>query len=226
VAWLGPGDRGPVADVRTFLTRLRNTCLCCLHGVDRRRPMEDRRCCAVGRCCERIPSTRLVQQVHSVLRNALQAAVREELIGRNVVKLVQVSAPSYEVNRGVGVAEARKLRAVAEHDRFYALHVLALYLGLRSGELLGLRWEDLDLDGECSKSVGACNASEVGCSRSRRRPGPHGGPCRWSASAWRHFVIMRSGRPGTGSWRGRSGWRRATSSPATSEPRRAGQPAP
>ncbi|MEQ4210287.1 tyrosine-type recombinase/integrase [Actinopolymorpha sp. B9G3] len=134
------------ADVRTFLTQVRNTCLCCLHGVDRRRAEGDQRCCAVGKCCEQVPSPRLVQQVHAVLRNALQAAVREELIGRNVAKLVQVSTPTYEVNRGVGADEARKLREVAENDRFYALYVLALYLGLRRGELLGLRWEDIDLE--------------------------------------------------------------------------------
>jgi len=53
------------------------------------------------------PSTRLVQQVHAVLRNALQAAVREELIGRNVASLVQVASPSYDVNRGLTVAQAR-----------------------------------------------------------------------------------------------------------------------
>ncbi|MGW0230873.1 tyrosine-type recombinase/integrase [Actinopolymorpha singaporensis] len=94
-------------DVRQFLARLRNTCLCCLHGVDGRRPVGERKCCAIGRCCERVPSARLVQQVHSVLRNALQAAVGEELPARKVAKLVQVSAPTYEVNRGVGVAEAR-----------------------------------------------------------------------------------------------------------------------
>jgi hypothetical protein len=59
-------------------------------------------------------------------------------------------------------------------------------------------------------------ASEAGFSRSRRWPGPHGGPCRWSASAWQHFVITRSGRPAIDSWPVRSGWIRATSSPATS----------
>jgi integrase len=82
-----------------------------------------------------------------VWRNALQAAVREELIARNVAKLVQVSAPTYEVNRGIDADEARSLRVVAKNDRFYALYVLALYVGLRRGELLGLRWEDIDLAG-------------------------------------------------------------------------------
>jgi integrase len=92
------------------------------------------------------PSTRLVQQVHAVLRNALQAAVREELIGRNVASLVQVASPSYDVNRGLTVAQARKLLAVSRDHRLHALYVLAVYLGLRRGELLGLQWRDVDLD--------------------------------------------------------------------------------
>jgi integrase len=134
------------SDVRLFLRRLEHVCLCCLHGTDAKRMQQDRRCCALGQCCQSRPSRRLLQQVHSVLRNALQAAVREELIGRNVAKLVQVSGPSYDVNRGLTVEEARKLLAIAREDRLYALYVLALYLGLRRGELLGLRWTDINLE--------------------------------------------------------------------------------
>lgn len=133
-------------DVRLFLQRLRHTCLCCLHGTDARRPEGERRCCTMGRCCESLPSPRLVQQAHAVLRNALQAAVREELLQRNVAKLVQVSTPAYEVNRGLTVDQARKLLVASRADRLHALYVLALYLGLRRGELLGLRWEDIDLE--------------------------------------------------------------------------------
>ncbi len=134
------------ADVRLFLRKLENTCLCCLHRTDARRPEAKRRCCAVGECCEMFPSVRLRQQVHAVLRNALEAAVREELIRRNVAKLVKISGPSYQVNRGLTVAEARELLRAAEGDRLRALYVLALFLGLRRGELLGLRWDDVDLD--------------------------------------------------------------------------------
>src|SRR6266545_1864621 len=133
------------ADVRMYLQRVRHTCLCCLHGIDARR-RKDARCCAVGKCCERRPSDRLVQQIHAVLRNALQAAVREELVQRNVAKLAQVSGARYEVNRGLTMDQARKLCVVARDDRLYALYVLALYLGLRCGELLGLMWDDIDLD--------------------------------------------------------------------------------
>ncbi|MGW1343995.1 tyrosine-type recombinase/integrase [Kribbella sp. NPDC002412] len=131
------------ADVRLFMKRMRNTCLCCLHGYDKRRG-DKARCCAVGRCCKRLPSDRLVEQVHAVLRNALQAAVREEVLQRNVAKLVQVKGAQYEVNRGVTEQQARQLLEAAKPTRLHALFVLALYLGLRRGEMLGLRWHDID----------------------------------------------------------------------------------
>ena len=39
----------------------------------------------------------MVQFAHAVLRNALQHAMREELLARNVARLVQVSTPDYQV---------------------------------------------------------------------------------------------------------------------------------
>jgi integrase len=134
-------------DVRAFITRTRQECQCCKHGWDAQR--EDRRCCARphGRCCESRLSTRMVQSIHAVLRNALESAVCEEIVPRNVAKLVRVPSPRYTINRGLTTAQAKAtIRAAADH-RLYALYVLALFLGLRRGELLGLRWEDMDLDG-------------------------------------------------------------------------------
>ncbi|KLL11590.1 MULTISPECIES: site-specific integrase [Protofrankia] len=132
------------ADVRQFIRRMENTCLCCARGRDEARPEGERRCCALGRCCERRPSKRQVQVVHAVLRNALQAAVREELVRRNVAKLVQVSTPRYGIDRGLTVDQAHTLLDAAAGDRLYALLVLALFLGMRRGELLGLQWSDID----------------------------------------------------------------------------------
>ena len=88
----------------------------------------------------------MVQSIHAVLRNALESAVREEIIPRNVAKLVQVSAPRYKVNRGLTAHQAKATMAAAAGHRLSALYVLALFLGLRRGELLGLRWQDVDLD--------------------------------------------------------------------------------
>lgn len=92
-------------------------------------------------------SARTVQMVHAVLRNAVEHAVREELVPRNVVKLVRVPAPHYEVGTGLSLAQARRLLAAVAGDRLWAVYVLALSTGLRRGELLGLRWTDVDLDG-------------------------------------------------------------------------------
>ncbi|MEX5708869.1 site-specific integrase [Parafrankia sp. FMc6] len=141
-------NRLTAADVRQFIRRTESTCRCCARGVDKARPEKERRCCAVGRCCNRLPSKRQVQVVHAVLRNALQAAVREELIRRNVAKLVQVSTPRYGVDRGLTVEQAHALLDAAAGDRLYALLVLALFLGMRRGELLGLQWSDIDTERE------------------------------------------------------------------------------
>ena len=92
--------------------------------------------------------TRGVQQVHAVLRNGLQSAMRDELVVRNVATLVQVRTPRYEVGRGLSVDQARTLLKASRSDRLHALYVLAIYLGLRRGELLGLRWAGVDLDEE------------------------------------------------------------------------------
>ena len=77
------------ADVRRFLTEFKASCLCCLRGADKERPEGKRNCCAVGHCCKRRPSARTVQYIHAVLRSALQQAMREELIARNVARIVE-----------------------------------------------------------------------------------------------------------------------------------------
>lgn len=132
-------------DVRVWLNRLRQECQCCAHGWDEKR--QKPQCCATGRCCKTLLSTRMVQFIHAVLRNALENAVREELVMRNVAKLVTIPTPKYKLNRGLEVAQARELLTVAQDERLYALYVLALLIGLRRGELLGLHWRDVDLDG-------------------------------------------------------------------------------
>jgi integrase len=93
-------------------------------------------------------SARGNQQTHAVLRNALQSAMRHEVVVRNVAKLVQVRTPRYEVGRGLSVEQARRPLDRTKSDRLHALYVLAIYLGLRRGEVLGLRWANVDLDQE------------------------------------------------------------------------------
>ncbi|MGN9808903.1 site-specific integrase [Micromonospora sp. BQ11] len=52
--------------------------------------------------------------------------------------------PRYRVGKGLSVEQVRKLLAASEGHRLHALYLVAATLGLRRGELLGLRWSELD----------------------------------------------------------------------------------
>lgn len=86
-----------------------------------------------------------VKQMHAILRAALQHAMREDLVARNVAKLVVVSSARPPEVVPLTIEEARTLLGAAEGSRLYALWSVALAVGLRRGEALGLRWCDVDL---------------------------------------------------------------------------------
>ena len=131
-------------DIRTWLNQLRTTCQCCTRGIDARR--DQPRCCAVGQCCRKLLSPLTLTYIHSVLKSALEHAVREEEIHRNVARNVRTGTPRPRRFEPLTADEARQFLAATRGHRLHALFELALHTGLRKGELLGLRWEDLDLD--------------------------------------------------------------------------------
>ena len=143
-------DKLTVTDVRAWLNKLRETCQCCAQGKDARREEKRQRCCAVGRCCEQYASERTCRDAWTTLRAALGNAVREEILPRNVASLLRVSKPRKRRVKPWSVDEARKFLVSARErrDPLYAAYVLILTLGLRRGEVLGLRWADVDLEAE------------------------------------------------------------------------------
>lgn len=141
----GLGRKKLAKDVRTWLNQLRTTCQCCTRGLDTARDQPC--CCAAGKCCGRRLSPLTLAYVHSVLKSALEHAVREEEIPRNVARNVRTGTPRPHRFEPLTAEEARKFLAAASGHRLQPLFELALHTGLRKGELLGLRWEDLDLAG-------------------------------------------------------------------------------
>ncbi len=93
-------------------------------------------------------SSRSVRYLHAILRSALSQAVRDDLVSRNVCELVTPPRGEQEAFRGrhLEPEEARALLAAAEGTRLAALWRLALTAGLRKGEILALRWDDVDLE--------------------------------------------------------------------------------
>lgn len=93
-------------------------------------------------------SAATVRKMHVVLRKALAQAVSDGLIPRNAadgVKTPRVSAPGEDINP-LGPDECDAFLEATRGERFEALYVLAIHCGLREGELLTLRWEDVDLE--------------------------------------------------------------------------------
>jgi integrase len=88
-----------------------------------------------------------VRKIHSTLHKALSQAVADGLVPRNAAN-VKAPRPAPGEMRPLSEVEARAFLETASEsrDRFEALYVLAVTTGLRRGELLGLRWEDVDLE--------------------------------------------------------------------------------
>jgi integrase len=86
-----------------------------------------------------------VQIIHATLYKALKQAVKWSLLPRNVADSVDPpKAPRREI-KPLNEEQVKRLLKAAEGDKLEALYVLAITTGMRSGELLGLQWKDLDL---------------------------------------------------------------------------------
>ncbi|MHB6909032.1 tyrosine-type recombinase/integrase [Streptomyces sp. DB-54] len=86
------------------------------------------------------------KEAHRVLRTALTAATREELVTRNVASLVEAPKVVSRETTPWTLDETLTFLEEARRDPLYAAFVLAIAMGLRRGEVLGLRWSDVDLD--------------------------------------------------------------------------------
>jgi integrase len=90
------------------------------------------------------PRTR--HHLRSILRNALKKAVRDRLVTYNVAaEATAVSVPKEEM-KTLDSDQVRQLLAALDGSELEAFFVLAVGLGAREGELLGLRWTDIDLE--------------------------------------------------------------------------------
>ncbi|HEX3966037.1 MAG TPA: hypothetical protein VHZ03_56895 [Trebonia sp.] len=180
-------DKLTVRDVRTWLNKLHDTCQCCAQGKDARRPEGKQRCCALGSkyCCHQIASDRTIRDAWVVLCSALTNAVTEELIPKNVARLVRVSKPRRRAAKPWTADEARRFleSAKRDHDPLYAAYVLILVLGLRKGEVLGLPWSAVNLDAAELDIGWQLQRVQRQLCTARPRPRHPTPPCRCPASA-------------------------------------------
>ena len=98
-----------------------------------------------------------IRLMHSVLRKALDTAVRWNLLARNVCDVVSPPREEKREMQTLTVEQAHKLLALVREHRLEMLLTMALVTGMRRGELLALRWSRVDLEGQSvhvSRTVG------------------------------------------------------------------------
>jgi integrase len=109
-----------------------------------------------------------------VLRRELGQAVKWRLLAYNAAQLVDPPKQRRYTSTVWTPDETRRFLATVQGDRFEALYTVATYLGLRQGEILALRWSDVDFDTRTLRvsgtmpTVGPRVAGDTKTERSRR----------------------------------------------------------
>jgi integrase len=89
---------------------------------------------------------RTIQMIHIVMHDLLNRAVKEGILGRNPADAVERPKAERAERQILTEAQARQLVTVTTGTRYGTLIYMALMTGMREGELLGLKWSDVDWD--------------------------------------------------------------------------------
>lgn len=100
----------------------------------------------VNAAIEKGLSPRRAHHLRAVLRTALNDARKQGLITRNVANDVAMPKADREPVKPLSPEQARALIAATDGTTYGGTFAVALYCGLRQGEVLGLRWQDIDFE--------------------------------------------------------------------------------
>lgn len=89
-------------------------------------------------------SPRTVRYTHSVLRNALDQAVKWKMLHQNPAQYVDLPRQKKTEMKALSPEQAQRFLEEAVDSRWYAFFSLLLTTGMRPGEALGLKWDDVD----------------------------------------------------------------------------------
>lgn len=99
---------------------------------------------------EKVLSDENIQKVHTLINDSLKKAERWGLIARNPAALVDRPKAVKKEITVWNVEEVRQFLKYAKRGgRYYIAFLLALTTGMRQGEILGLRWKDVDFENGC-----------------------------------------------------------------------------
>jgi integrase len=104
---------------------------------------------------------RTTQYARAVLQRALNRAVKWDLVPRNVVQSTDPPRSEPRDIAPLSEAQARQLLDAVRGHRLEVLYRVALSLGLRRGEVLALRWDDVDFE-QCTLRISGSLQREEG----------------------------------------------------------------
>jgi integrase len=91
-------------------------------------------------------SPKSIIHLHTILRGALRQAMKNRLIFYDVSESVTLPALKKGQARALTLKKQAKFLAAAEDSPLYPAFILLMTTGLRRGELLGLRWRNVNLN--------------------------------------------------------------------------------
>ena len=116
-------------------------------------------------------ATRTVQYAHTLLKRALAQAVMDGLIPRNAAEAVRPPKLKRDEIQPLNADQVRALLDASD-ERSCALYTVAVRTGMRPGEILALRWSDVDLEAgtvQINRALSEGEFSTPKTPRSRRR---------------------------------------------------------
>ncbi len=91
-------------------------------------------------------SAKTIHTLNTVLHAGIKHAIWEDLLHKNVTEHVMLPKDEYREMRVLSQEEQDRLFEVLEKDRMGIAVLFSLFTGVRRGELLSLRWSDIDMD--------------------------------------------------------------------------------
>jgi integrase len=109
-------------------------------------------------------SPRTRRHIHRILKAALSRAVEQQVLARNPADVFRKRLPKVERRDLITLSAEQSVRLLdaIKHTRMYWPALIALMTGMRRGEVLGLRWKNVDLDGATLRVVESIEQTKSG----------------------------------------------------------------